>query len=239
MRPKSTGKGPSDYIEGANSKLERGTFENELRTFAGQRLGSKIDATHVQVLFDISDEHLRRVDAVYSINRDRLVQDWSHRRKRIATTNARLAALREFLKKSAESERCPATGLFAKSVHDRLVLLQKDLDHEIAEIKQHQRLSKIMLKALHLKKLRSDYVAEVHNYIANEAFRSSSKEEQNALIASAMCAAKEYTSRERADDVLQRMPMAVFRAKQHIDKEIRAYREFPVFRTRPREDADL
>jgi hypothetical protein len=68
---------------------------------------------------------------------------------------------------------------------------------------------------------------------------SSPKTEQNALIASAMCAAKEYTSKERAEDVLTRMPMALFRARKHIDKEVRSQGEFPVFRTKPRKDGDL
>jgi hypothetical protein len=239
MWPKSTGKGPREYIEGASSRLDRGAFELDLRRFVGQQRASKLDATHVRVLFDISDEHLRRVDAVYSMKRDALVRDWKRRRKLIATTNAKLATLRESLKKSAENQGWPVTALYAKAVNDRLVLLQKDLDHEIAQIKQHQRLSKIMLEALHLKTLRSDFVAEVHNYIANEAFPDSAKEEQNALIAGTMCAAREYTSIEQADDVLERMPMAVFRARQHIDKEIRAYGEFPIFRTRPRKDTDL
>lgn len=239
MLPKSRGKGPREYIEGASSRLDRAAFELDLRGFVGQQRASKLDATHVQVLFDISDEHIRQVDAVYSMKRDRLIQDWSHRRKLIATTNAKLAAVREFLRKSAENQRWPVTALYAEAVHDRLALMQKDLDREIAQIKQHQRISKIMLEALHLKKLRSDYVAEVHNYIANEAFPDSPKKEQNALIAGTMCAAKEYTNQEQAEDVLERMPMAVLRATRHIDKEIRAYGEFPFFRTHPRKDTDL
>jgi hypothetical protein len=239
MWPNSAGKGTGEYIEGASSRLDRGAFEKELRAFAGGQWGSKLDATHVQVLFDISDEHLRRVDAVCSMKRDKVIQDWSHRRRLIATTNAKLAALRESLKKSAEKQGWPITARFAESVHDRLVQLQKDLDHEIALVKQHQRISKSMLQALPLKTLRHDYVAELHNYVAQVAFPSCRKEEQNALIAGTMCAAKEYTSIEQAQDVLERMPVAVSRARKHIDNEIRAYGEFPVFRTRPRKDTDL
>jgi len=184
---KSRGKGPREYIEGASSRLDRAAFELDIRGFVGQQWASKLDATHVQVLFDISDEYCRQLDAVYSMKRDRLIQDWSHRRKIIATTNAKLAALREVLKKSAENQRWPVTALYAEAVHDRLALLQKKLDHEVAQIKQHQRLSRIMLKALQLKKLRSGYVAELHNYIANVAFPDSPRKEQNALIA-ARCA---------------------------------------------------
>ncbi len=239
MWPSSTGKGPSEYIEGASSRLDRGAFKAELYGFVGEQWASRLDATHIQVLFDISDEHLRRMDAVYSMKRDRLIQDWNQRRKLIAATNAKLAALRESLKRSAVNPRWPVTALFAGSVYERLALLQKELDHEIAQVKQHQRASKSMLQALPLKTLRHDYVAELHNYVAHVAFSGSPKKEQNALIAGTMCAAKEYTSKEKAQDVLERMAMAVFRARKHIDREIRAYEEFPVFRTQPRKSTDL
>jgi len=239
MWPNSAGKGTSEYIERASSKLDRGLFEKELRAFAGEQWGSKLDATHVQVLFDISDEHLRQVDAVYSIKRAKLLQDWNHRGRLTATTNSKLAALRKVLKKSAENQHWPITALFAESVHGRLVLLQKELDHEIAQIKQHQQASKTMLEALSLKTLRHDYIAELHNYVAHVAFPSCPKKEQNTLIAGTMCAAKEYTSIEQAEDVLERIPMAVSRAGKHIDKEIRSCGEFPVFRTRPKKDIDL
>jgi hypothetical protein len=96
-----------------------------------------------------------------------------------------------------------------------------------------------MFHALPLKTLRHDYVAELHHYIAHVAFPGCPKREQNTLIAATMCAAKEYTSIEQAEDVLERIPMAVFRSRQHIDKEIRDHGGFPVFRTRPRKDTDL
>jgi hypothetical protein len=64
MWPSSIGKGPGEYIEEASSRLERISFEKDLRRFVDKQLAAKLDAVCVQVLFDISDEHCRQVDAV-------------------------------------------------------------------------------------------------------------------------------------------------------------------------------
>jgi delta 1-pyrroline-5-carboxylate dehydrogenase len=190
MWPKSTGKGTSEYVDGAVTKLDRSAFERELREFVGKELASELSQTHVQVLFDISEDHCRELGAVYSVKNEKLIQDWSHRKKLIKTINAKLAALRDSLKKSVENPKWPTTALFAESVHDKLVQLQKDLDDEIAGVKQHQRASAIMLRALSLKTLRDGYVAELEHYIGQIVLPRSAKKEQHFVIAGVMAAAR-------------------------------------------------
>lgn len=239
MWPKSTGKGPSDYIDDAVTQLSRSAFETEVREFVGKELAAKLSETHVQVLFDISEDYCRQVGGVYSIKTDRLIQDWSRRKKLIKTTNAKLAGVRDSLKTSAANSRWPTTSLFAGSVIHRLARLQKRLDHEIALIETHQRASAIMLRGLSLKTLRDGYVAELDNYVTQIVFPSSPKKDQHVLIAGSMAAAHAFTKNEKSGDVVDRTPMAISRARRRIDQEIRAFGEFPVFRVRPRTEKDL
>jgi hypothetical protein len=96
-----------------------------------------------------------------------------------------------------------------------------------------------MLRALSLKTLRDGYVAELDNYVGKIVLPRSLKKDQHVLIAGTMAAAHAFTKKEKSDDVVARIPMAISRARRRIDQDIRAFGEFPVFRVRPRTEKDL
>jgi hypothetical protein len=135
----------------AFTRLNRNAFEQDLRRAIGRKLASKVNATNFQTLFEISDENLRTYNAIHSINREKLIQDWNHRSTLIARIKTKVETLEEYLKEISADKDWPNTALLAGSIHERLGQFQDRLNREFESIKHHQRLSQAMLKALSLK----------------------------------------------------------------------------------------
>jgi hypothetical protein len=236
MWPSSSGKGPSDYVDEASARLDRDAFERELRQFVGQAV--KLSKTHVKVLFHISEENCRTANAIHSMKRKKVIQDWRHRDKLIADTDRKLTKFEEYLQKTSADGRWPATVLLAASISAKVVQFREHLNSEFEYVKQHQRLSESILGALSLKDWRNSYVAELDYYLGHVAFPRLPKRKRELLLAGAMSAAHVFTASEKADDILERIAMARSRAKDHI-KEARDRGDFPVFRTTPRKRTSL
>jgi hypothetical protein len=231
MWPDAVGKGPVDYIE-ATPSLDAERFKQELRQFIGNELAAKLREPHVQVLYDISDEHFRTLNAVHSMKRDRLVGECKQREKLIATTEKQLQGVHEYLKEKSADKRWPASALLAKSLMKRLHHLTRDFEG----IRQYQRLSRSMLRTLSLQGLRQSYVAELDHYIGVVALPTLEKNHTDVIIAGVMSAARMFSKREKADDVVARIAMARSRAKASIKRDLQDFGDgaAPVFRTRPR-----
>jgi hypothetical protein len=231
MWPDTVGKGPVDYIE-ATPSLDAEGFKQELRQFIGKELAAKLREPDVRVLYEISDEHFRTMNAVLSMKRDRLVGECKQKEKLIATIEKQLQGVREYLKKQSEDERWPASASLAKSVMKKLHHLTRDFEG----IRQYQRLSRSMLRTLSLQGLRQSFVAELDHYIGIVALPKLDKNRREVIIAGAMSAARIFSEQEKANDVVARIAMARSRAKESIKRDLQDFGDgaAPVFRTRPR-----
>jgi hypothetical protein len=233
MAPNSWGKGPVDYIEEAVTRLDRTTFEQNLRKFLGSKLASKLGQENVQALFEISDEYCRQYDGVVGMNNDGLMQDWKHRAKLIGTLQSRLEAIQAHVKVASATSHRPATARLARFILRKIVKFQNDLSKEFEELDVHQRASKILMRLLSLGGLRGGYVAELDHYVTNSL--SLLKKEVDVLIAGTMVAAKEFPEHKKGDDVVARIAMARSRARREVASlDIPGINDGPCFPTRPR-----
>jgi hypothetical protein len=78
--PKSVGKGVENHVADERSRLDRVRFESDIRAHIGPVLASKLRPTHFQVLFEISDDYVRRYTAVSGMkNKNSFLKDCSSR----------------------------------------------------------------------------------------------------------------------------------------------------------------
>jgi hypothetical protein len=233
--PKSAGKSVASYIADGTSTLDRAEFERAVREYVGLSLGDQLLQDDFQVLFEISDAYFRTYSAVCLMTKQKLTADWKSREKMMADTESGLGELQADLRTYSGDPQRPVAGLLAQSVSDQLSKLQSELSREFEAIRLHQTLSEGMLRALHFKNLRNSFVARLNSYVGDIALRLNLKQKgADKIIAGAMSAAKAFSEKEKADDVLERIPMARSRAQAHIKREILDLGEFPVFQAKPK-----
>jgi len=241
MWPRSAGKGTADYVEQAASPLNRDQFEHDLREFVERKflerqegLAPELSETDFQELFGISEEYVRNLNATYSMKKDKITQDWKRRKKLMVKITKEIWSCRRFVAASIADTRWPATALLSKSIDKQLARFLSRVTREFEGISDHQRLSESMFRALARKYLRHSFVAELDHYIGLVAFPHLGPKQWNILIAATMSAARTFTKREQAGDVVERIAMARSRANAFINREIRDRGDAPVFRTKPR-----
>jgi hypothetical protein len=238
-KPKSAGKNPDDYIASAPSKLDRGKFEDNVRKYIGRLLAERLLPGDFQVLFEISDEY-RRTDAAIRLMSARKVEaDWKSREKVMIETENRMADLQQYLERhipnNISDAQLSVTALVADSILAKLSNLQNGLKREFEQIRLHRRISESMMRALNLKTSRHSYVARLNSFVGDVAVRLNLKQnDADKIVAGVMSAAGAFSEKEKANDVLERIPMARSRAQAHIRKEILDKGEFPVFQAKPK-----
>jgi len=237
--PKSAGKSVDTYIENETNRLDRAIFEHEIKEYIGLTLASKLRPAHVQVLFEISDDYLRRYTAVFGMkNKNKFRKDRKARAKLMGSVRKRLAAFQKDLNAPNLSADMSVTALLVRSIAEKVSKLQGDLEEEFETVDLHQRISQRMLQKLSLKYLRTSYVAELNSYVEDVVLRTSPKKQKGAnaekLIAGVMSAAMVFSAAEKAEGLDQCVHMARWRAKKFIKEEYYDNGEFPVFRSRPK-----
>jgi hypothetical protein len=222
--PKSAGKGVEAYVADEASRLTRVKFEEDTRKYIGSALSSKLSPADFQVLFEISDDYVRRYRAVSGMkNKDRFLKDFRARTALMADTRKWLADFRKDLDPRTLDKGKPVAALLARSVYEKVSKLQHTLEKEFEAIELHQRLSKTMLRTLSLKHMRTSYVAQLNSYIEDVAFRDLPSKRKGAnterLIAGVMSAAGLFSAAEKVEGLQQGIHMARWRAKEFIESE--------------------
>lgn len=234
--PKSAGKSVDSFVADAVSNLDKFDFEKNVREFIGSSLSNRLVADDFQVLFEISDEYLRTYSAIGTMAKEKLVVDCRKREKVMAETERRLTDLHGYVKTQSTDLLRPLTNLLVQSVSAQLAKLQRTLDIEFAALRNQQRLSEGMIRALQLKNLRPSFVARLNSYVGDVALKLNLKQKDaDKIVAAAMAAAGVFTKAEReTGDLEERIPMARSRAQAHIRREILDRGEFPVFPSAPK-----
>ncbi len=237
--PKSAGKGVEAHIADGRSRLDRVRFESDIRSHIGLALASKLRPTHFQVLFEISDDYVRRCTAVSDMkNKNSFLKDCSSRTDLMAKTRKWLVDFQRGLNPQIPSNNKPATALLARSISKKLSELQIVLEQEFAAVELHGRLSKSMLQTLSLKYMRTSYVAHLNSYIEDVALRNLPDQKKASsienLIVGVMSAAGVFSAPEKAAGLEETVHTARWRAKGFIKNEFYGKGDFPVFQTQPR-----
>ena len=171
MWPTTVGRGAFDYLDETAAGLNRKKFEMALREYVSRHSSKlKLSKTIIQVLFDSSEDYRRQYNAVQSMKRDKLREDWKRRSRFVKLTLNGLRTVGESVSEYCSQSEWPSTSLAARFVHGKLFQLNETLAEEFATIKRHQRLSERALIALSLKTLRADYIAELDHFIGQVVF---------------------------------------------------------------------
>ena len=237
--PKSVGKGVEAYVAEEARRLDRARFEEDTRKYIGPELSSRLLPAHFQVLFEISDDYVRRYTAVSSMkNKDRFLKDFRARSALMADTRNWLADFQKDLDLRTVDEDKAVTALLARSVSEKISKLQRVLEKEFEAIELHQRISKSMLRTLSLKYMRTSYVAQLNSYIEDVGFHDlpTKRKEANTerLIAGVMSAAGVFSAAEKAKGIQQTVHMARWRAKEFIESENNDKSDLRNLQTTPR-----
>jgi hypothetical protein len=237
--PKSAGKGVEGFVDAETSRFDRVSFEHDVKECVGRELASKLRSVHFQVLFEISDDYVRRYTAVSRMkNKNRLLKDWRARAALMAASRKWLVDFQRSVNAQALDRERPLTQLLAVSVSETISKVQHVLDEEFELIDLHQRLSASMLRTLSLKYMRTSYAAHLISYIEDGALCSlpDKQKRRNAdkLLEGVMSAAGVFTAAEKAADLQGRIPMIRWRAKDFMKREFYDIGEFPVFQTKPK-----
>jgi hypothetical protein len=236
--PKSTGKGVEAYVADEPSRLDPVRFEEDIRKYIGSELSSKLLPAHFQMLFEISDDYVRRYTALSGMkNKNKFLKDCKSRTALVAATRKWLVDFQEDLNSRTRDESRPLTALLAQSVSQRVSKLKRVLEKEFGAVEYHQRLAKTMVRMQPLKYMRSSYVAHLNFYIEDVALpnlpRKSKEATTEKIIAGVMSAAGAFSAREKAKGLEQCVHMARWRAKAFIKSEFYDQGEFPVFESEP------
>lgn len=163
--PKSAGKGVEARVADEVTRLDRVKFEREIKEYVGPALASGLRPAHFQVLFEISDDYVRRYTAVARMkNKNTFLKDCKTRTELIAAIRKWSADFQKQLNPQNLNEDKPLTALLARSVFEKISKLQRVLEKEFEAVELHQRLSLSMLRMLSLKYLRTGYVAHLNSY---------------------------------------------------------------------------
>jgi hypothetical protein len=226
-------------VADAASRLDRVRFEADITEYVGSSFASELRPRNFQVLFEISDDYVRRCAAVSGMkNQNTFLKDCKSRTKLIAATRGWLADFPTDLNAQALNQAKPVTALLAQSISAAVSKLHSVLEKEFQAIELHKRLSASMLRTLSLKNMRNSYVAHLNSYIEDVILRKLRKKGKSAktekLIAGVMSAAKVFSNREKANGIEQSVHMARWRAKKFLKNDFYDRGEFPVFQTRPK-----
>jgi hypothetical protein len=237
--PKSTGKSVEAYVAAELSRLNRVTFERDIKEYVAPSLASKLRSTDFQVLFEISDDYVRRYTAVSGMKQSNgFLKDCKSCVDLITATIKWLEDFHQDLNAKALNERKPVTALLARSISEKVSELGRILEDEFEWTELRERSSKSMLRMLSLKYLRTSYVAHLNFYIENVALRGVAKNKKGAstetLIAGVMSAAGIFSAAQKAEGLQQCVHIARWRAKAFLKNEFYDRDEFPVFQTQPR-----
>lgn len=212
MSAKYLGKSFGDYVDQAVTPVKRDQFSQEIQRNLKNFSPSQ---AVVEALYEITDEYLRTDSAIRSIRQENTEADWKLSQDMIAETEKALTELGNRLKMHGSAMGRPTTALLATHLLRDVEQFQRKLARRFRDLRLDQRINESMIRMVPLKTLKTEYVAELDQYVTH-TFPQFTQQDRDRIIAATMSAARQFTLKEKMAGVTGRIPMARSRARRLI-----------------------